>query len=177
MFLADNQGCSAHYDTIADDGDMDYYIEQIAEYDDHWRFNVIPDWFDWDDFDEVLLDILFDDGQDDDFRKATNLLSLRFNQIGIACNCHPVFERTCAISLGKNVHRPIELDEFEDMVIEYTERFEDIPVFDIDDPFCSKDKTYDFIENYHKREGICGEILDHEINAFTGPPPPWVQVA
>ena len=43
MFLADNQGCSAHYDTIADDGDMDYYIEQIAEYDDHWRFNVIPD--------------------------------------------------------------------------------------------------------------------------------------
>ena len=91
MYLADLEGCPAFYDTIADDGDMHYYIDEIAEYDDHWRFTVFEERFEYDDFEEMLIDILFDDGQDDDYRKATNLLSQRFNQIGVACNCHPIF--------------------------------------------------------------------------------------
>ena len=61
MYLADMEGCSAHPDTIANDGDMHYYIDQIAEYDDHWRFNVVEERLHYSDLEDLMVDILFDD--------------------------------------------------------------------------------------------------------------------
>ena len=80
----------------------------------------------------------------------------------------------CAVSLGKNVHRPIDFDQFEGMVYEYTERQDQIPVFDMDDPWCSEHKTHDFIEDYSKREGICSEILDNPPPGVCRRPMPWL---
>lgn len=99
-------GCNVYEPQIPDHENMHDILSDFALFDEHYRFTVYPEKFNWADNKEAAWDIIISD-TNHDITHARRLLSLGYTQIGMACSCHPTFGEFCVIELGSNV-RPIE---------------------------------------------------------------------
>ena len=121
--LKDMEGCSLIPDQIWNDQTTHWYIDAIAEYDDHRRIAFYPDKFSWSDLEEQIFDLILDD-RTVGFPNRMWLMNNHFDSIGIACNCDPVFGEMCIAELGKNIRlkKPLALN--------YDREPEETPSFD-----------------------------------------------
>lgn len=110
-FLEDMQGCSLVPEQIRDDQTVHYYIDSIADYEDHRRISLYPNHYNWHDVEEMVLDLFMD--MDDRFQRNQYFLTHNhYTQIGMACDCDPVWGEMCIIELGLGVTptTPLELN-------------------------------------------------------------------
>lgn len=52
---------------------------------------------------------------DDDYWQGQNLAALfsdKMTHIGVACNCHPVFEQFCVIEIGQDVSQSLKEETY-----------------------------------------------------------------
>lgn len=106
MYVEQLDGCSVYDPTLVDDGNQHAFISSIADFEDHIRLTYYPERMQWSDEFEAVWDWMVDD-QADSLQRAFTLKDNRFNQVGIACNCHKAFGQFCVVELGKNV-TPLE---------------------------------------------------------------------
>ena len=95
-------GCNVYQPTAYYDEDLEEYLEDLADYDDHFRVVVYPERFDWTHPEEAVFDWLQDD-PNYRHRNSRYMLADWFDSIGIACNCHTHFGEQCVIELARNL--------------------------------------------------------------------------
>ena len=97
-----HDGCSVLDETLADSTRQDFYISDLATYDDHVRLYLYGERVSWDSLEQAVWDILLDD-EHYYFRNARYLLSDWFDTIGIATDCHKEFGMYAVIELARNL--------------------------------------------------------------------------
>lgn len=102
-FMKAIEGCSIYADQLYEDGNEHFYLDQIAEYDEHKRFFVYPERFEWDDNKEFAWDLLLDDTRVGHELRHLILDGVLYDQIGMACDCDANWGQYCVIELGHDV--------------------------------------------------------------------------
>jgi len=102
-YLEDMSGCALNPDYISFSGSTSKYIDKLATYSDHDRIAFVMERNAWETPAELIFDLALADNYAS-FRINKNLVSNWFNEIGIACNCHPIYEMICIFEFGTNVN-------------------------------------------------------------------------
>ena len=103
-FLTDMKGCAVDPLRIVNDGNEDDYLSEIATFDDHKRFFITSERHEWETPEDFVIDLILADHYIS-WQLVDAIFDNEFDQIGLACDCHPTFKKICILEVGKNVER------------------------------------------------------------------------
>lgn len=148
-FLEEYKGCTTHPGYIVDKPLDTVELDKLAFYDYHHRITYVPERMRPTDIEELVFD-LFLDNETPNFENAKILWGNHINAIGIACDCHPVFEQICVIDVahgvdlyGPLVHSHVEfLDEDGELLHDTFDEYTLVtPEFSLPDTNCPAPET------------------------------------
>ena len=149
------RGCAVDPYRVINDGTLDQYLSEIATFEDHQRYFFYPERNEWETPEDFILDMIIGDTFTS-FQSINHLFDNQFDQIGLACDCHPTFKMMCVLEVGRGVKRAHEF---------YPDgKFKPLPEleeFDIDHVACYNgyDKLSLFMsKNFDRESGFCSEI-------------------
>jgi len=157
MYLKDLEGCNVYQPLIIDDGEANDYLSQFASFSQNRRFVLYPERMKWSEPEEFAMEFLFYQHSWVYQNAFLDVWNPDYNQIGIACSCHPTFGQVCVVQIGQSVapyqvphsHSTSNLTTPHIHPIEkgYTLNKEDYKFYLPGDKRCPT----------HKKEGFCGE--------------------
>lgn len=112
MFLKQIEGCSVYANQLWRDGNEHEFLSNFADFEEHDRFFIYPEQFDWVDNREFAFDVLFDDRDLYHELRLALLTGYAYREIGIACNCDNEWGQVCIVELGKDVVVNSDYDDF-----------------------------------------------------------------
>lgn len=116
-FVEDVGNCPALAEQVWNPPAKRSYIDDVATY-KNWHQSIIyPQRFPWNENVEIALDFLLDDYHPLHPNREA-FLSGMYDQIGIACNCHPTFGQWCVVELGWEVKPLYESQQRQEKLIE-----------------------------------------------------------
>ena len=103
MFVKQMEGCSIYANQLWKDGHQDDHLKKIATFTEHKRFAIYPDRFRWTDSQEFAWDVFLDERSDNHEIRELLLNGIKYDQIGMVCDCDPHFGEFCIIEIGSDV--------------------------------------------------------------------------
>ena len=103
-FIHDLQGCAVDPYRVINDGPLDQYLSEVATFEDHQRFIFYAERNVWETPEDFVLDLILGD-HFTSWQSVVSLFDNQFDSIGLACDCHPTFEKVCVLEIGRGVKR------------------------------------------------------------------------
>lgn len=98
-YLDELEGCAVDPYRIIEDGSLDQHLLEFATFDDHQRFIFYAERNEWETPEDFVLDMILGD-HFTSWQSVISLFDNQFDQIGLACDCHPTFEKICVLEVG-----------------------------------------------------------------------------